>query len=174
MPRKASRVPKKSPWRPPIEIDWKIVDKMALAGSSGAEIAGYLNCHPDTFYNRFKEEKGVGFSEYAPYRKTGGHAMIRLKQMESAMRGSNQMLTILGKEWLGQGRNNESLSPNDNSLGMIQDLLNKLKEKEDEINALKSQADPVLQPSDEEIQHLGGCREIGEDLCLDPQIDGLN
>lgn len=84
------------------------MDQMILAGSTGTEIAAALGVCSDTFYDRFTIEKGVSFSLYCPTRRPGGLAMVKTKQFQSAMRGSNQMLTLLGKEWLGQGKREDS------------------------------------------------------------------
>ena len=168
MPR-PNRIKLQDVGRPLIPIDWQKVDMWLQAGCQGTEIAARLNMHPNTFYERTLREKGVNFTEYSTRGDLSGASMLRSRQFQAAMQGNTRMMEILGKERLGQGRNNESVSPNDNSLAMIQDLLNKLKEKEEEINALKSQTDPILPASEEEIQHLGGSCEERQDICLDPE-----
>lgn len=107
MPRKKNPGKKRQPYRPVIPIDWKLVENMILSGCNGREISGALGVCTDTFYDRFTIEKGVTFSEYLPNRRPGGLGMVKLKQFQSAMRGSNQMLTLLGKEWLGQGKRDD-------------------------------------------------------------------
>jgi hypothetical protein len=107
MPRKSSGKPTGCPLIP---IDWKLVDQMILAGSSGIEIAGALDVCHDTFYDRFRIEHGVAFSAYRAKRRFGGHGMLRIKQFQSAMRGNTAMMKILGEEWLGQGKGNSESS----------------------------------------------------------------
>lgn len=106
MPRRPTGKPS---YRPLIPIDWKLVDQMVLSGCSGLEIAGSLDIHHDTFYDRFRIEKGVSFSEYSPSRKMGGMGMLRAKQFQCAMRGNTQMLKTLGEELLGQGKRDQSM-----------------------------------------------------------------
>jgi hypothetical protein len=102
--------------RPETFIDWKRVEVMILAGCSGIEIAASIMpkpIHCKTFYRRFKKEYGVGFEEYRPNRKLGGYGNIRTRQYIAALAGNNQMLKLLGEEWLGQGKNASGDSSNE-------------------------------------------------------------
>ena len=97
--------PPTPPHRPAIKIDWKKVDDLMVAGCNAREVAGYFGISDDTLYTRFKiEHKGSTFTEVMAKRKAGGHAMLRAKQFQTAMRGSNMMLKLLGEEWLNQGK----------------------------------------------------------------------
>lgn len=171
MPRKNTG---KRSARPLIPIDWNKVEIWIKAGCSGVEIAGMIGCTHETFYERYIQEYGSSFSTARSRIEPSGNGMIRTRQFHSAMQGNTRMLELLGKERLGQGRNNESLSPNDSGLSMIQDLIKQNKELQDQLNALISKADPVVPASNEEIQHLGGSGEERQDVCVDPQIDGFN
>ncbi len=95
---------KKEPNRPLAPIDWKKVDTMMLAGSTGTEIAGSLGIHPETFYKRYKREHRIGFTGAVYSKKQGGYGNLKTRQYVSAMNGNTQMLKILGEEWLGQGK----------------------------------------------------------------------
>lgn len=122
--------------RPPKEIDWDEVELMAHAGSPGTEIASIYNLHPQTFYNRVKDEFGLGFTEYFQSRRNKGKASIRAKQYSSAMEGNTQLLLRLGEVMLGQGKED----PQQASEGTVK-ILNQM----DSING----SDPVSEASDE-------------------------
>lgn len=124
--------------RPLKEIDWERVEKMVEAGSSAKEICGYFYIDDSTFYNRFKQHHGVGFVEYKGKVCEAGPANIRLMQYMKAMNnkapGNIQMLLLLGREWLGQGR---ELAP---SLSPVQDQIDKdhyIMELEDKLAELE-------------------------------------
>ncbi len=101
-----------------IPIDWEVVDKYLEAGCLGTEIAAYLGCHPETFYDRCLKEKGVGFSEYLATKRSKGDAILRAKQYELAMQGNTTLLIWLGKNRLGQ-RDKEKDASSTVTLGLI-------------------------------------------------------
>jgi hypothetical protein len=162
MPRRKDPNPKPA-HRPLIPIDWQFVDKMIKAQCSGVEIAGALNVCIDTFYDRFKVEKGVCFSEARPPIQEGGKGMLRLRQYTSAMQGNTSMLKTLGEEYLGQGRKSSDLPPNESDLKEIHTALKKdlpesgdaLKELHDtsteKLNGSESEANPIIPASDQTI-----------------------
>lgn len=88
--------------RPLKKIDWEKVDKMLEAGCLGTEIAGYFNMHSDTFYDRLRIEKGVGFSEYRDRKHQKRNSLLRMKQFQQAMTGNTSLLIWLGKQHLEQ------------------------------------------------------------------------
>src|ERR1700687_4170081 len=94
-------------------IDWKRVDKLLSSGCLGTEVAAYFGIHSDTFYNRFQDEFGMGFSEYMQQKRSHGDALLREKQYDKAMEGENMMLIWLGKNRLNQtdSQTNVSVSP---------------------------------------------------------------
>jgi hypothetical protein len=143
MPRKPTGDP---PGHPLIPIDWTKVEQMIQSGCNGVEIYSTLKIKEDTFYDRFKREYGVGFSELRPKMATVGHGMIRMRQFKSAMQGNTQMLKTLGEEWLKQGRKDDHLPPNDAQMDISLEnvkLLGRIQELEAKLE-LKSEADPVV------------------------------
>ncbi len=103
--------------RPKKEIDWKIVEKKIEAGCSAKEIAGSM-CNIDTFYDRFKEEYGKSFSDYSDDFYYEGDGNIRFTQYMKALSGNINMLTLLGRERLGQGKEQEKNSPFEDVLAL--------------------------------------------------------
>ena len=131
--------------RPEKPIDWDKVDKLLLAGCIGTQIAPHFNIGADRFYDRVKEEYGMGFTEYSSLKKEHGNSLLLAKQMEKAMNGNgdNTMLIWLGKQRLGQKENLEnSAPPSDSNLTA---LINELKELKGKINATEPKTDPELQ-----------------------------
>lgn len=92
--------------RPLKEINWEQVIKKMEAGCSAKEIYGSWG-DSDTFYRRFKQQFGKRFEDYAVSLREVGKGNIRYGQYVKAMQGNNHMLALLGKEWLGQGREEE-------------------------------------------------------------------
>lgn len=94
--------------RPKKEISWLRVEQMMESGASAKEIAGALAIDLDTFYSRFKEEFGKGFSDYSDSFRSGGYANLRHMQYVSALKGNSSMLQYLGRIWLGQKTEEEA------------------------------------------------------------------
>ena len=116
--------------RPPIPIDWAIVDELLQAGCLGTEVAARFDMHPDTLYANIEKEKGMVFSAYLDQKHSEGAAMVRLKQFNKALGkcpdGDNTLLIFLGKVRLKQRENDiSSLPPNDK---VITEILGDLKD----------------------------------------------
>jgi len=125
---------KKAPHRPPIKIDWNIVDKYLEAGCLGTEIASVIGCHPQTFYDRCIMEKGMGFTEYMQSKRATGDALLRAKQYAYAMTGKNGnlgMLIWLGKNRLGQKDDPYQETAFNGTLSLALDELLKMKKSTD-------------------------------------------
>ena len=88
--------------RPKKEINWDIVEKKMEAGCSAKEICG-STLDTDTFYRRFKEEYGKSFGDYSAEFYSVGNGNLKFTQYMKALSGNTNMLTLLGKERLGQG-----------------------------------------------------------------------
>lgn len=86
----------------PVVIDWKKVEKMAICGASGIEIASALGVDKATLYNYCKKEYGISWEEYKQQKKQKGDTSLKMKQFELAMAGDRSMLVWLGKNRLGQ------------------------------------------------------------------------
>src|SRR5574338_992278 len=99
--------------RPPKPINWDMVEKRIEAGNNGIQIATDLRISKDTFYDRFKEEYGVSFSDYSSELYSAGTGNLQFTQYMKALAGNINMLIFLGKERLGQGKEAEKLSPHD-------------------------------------------------------------
>lgn len=109
------------------EIDWKKVDLMLEAHCLGTEVANHLGIHPDTLYNRVKEEFKVDFSAYSRQKKEKGKSHVKVKQYQEARIGNKQMLIWLGKNWLGQKDEPKKDQEFDGSLAQLLQLLKSLK-----------------------------------------------
>jgi len=90
--------------RPKKQINWDLVERQMQAGCNAKEIARSISVDINTFYDRFKEEYGKGFADFADSFHSGGKGNIRLAQYMKALQGNVPMLILLGREWLGQGR----------------------------------------------------------------------
>lgn len=121
--------------RPEIPIDWDKVDHLLKAGCLGTEVAAVFGMHCETFYDRVVKKHGIGFTEFMQQKRSSGDSVIRSKQYEKALEGSETMLIWLGKNRLGQ-RNEDKLSlvtdeqkaKLDNTMDMV-DYLQKKKEQ---------------------------------------------
>ena len=80
--------------RPKLDIDPKMVYKLARLHCTHVEIADILGCSVDTLDNRFGDliKKGKSETKQA----------LRDKQIEVALSGNHTMLIYLGKIMLGQ------------------------------------------------------------------------
>lgn len=103
--------------RPQKFIDWNIVEKKIEAGCSAKEIAGSM-CDINTFYDRFKEEYGESFSDYYDRLYSQGDGNIRFIQYMKAMAGNIPMMNLLGRERLGQGKDEVKNSPFEDIIAM--------------------------------------------------------
>lgn len=93
--------------RPKKEINWEIVEKRMEAGCSGVEIASTLRIDSDTFFRRFQEQYGKRFADSSADFYSAGDANIKFTQYMKALAGNNNMLMLLGKERLNQGKEEE-------------------------------------------------------------------
>lgn len=88
-------------------IDWDQVEKAAMAGAKGNEIAAMVGIHYSTLAKRFDKEINsdgdyANFSDFLTTKKAKGNNLIRLKQFSIAMAGDRGMCIWLGKNRLGQ------------------------------------------------------------------------
>lgn len=93
--------------RPKKEINWEIVEKRMEAGCNGIEIAATLRIDPDTFYRRFEDYYGKRFSDSVGGFYYAGDANLKFTQYMKALAGNTNMLTLLGRERLNQGKEEE-------------------------------------------------------------------
>lgn len=103
-PNHEERPKKRNPLggRPPIPIDWKVVDKYLMAGCSAPQVAAYLSISAETLRDRCLKENGVDFSSYSLEKLEKGNSQILGKQYQIALEGDRTMLVWLGKNRLKQ------------------------------------------------------------------------
>jgi hypothetical protein len=123
--------------RPEIPIDWKLVDRLLIAGCSGVEIAANFAMHPKTFYERVLDKYSVNFTEYCQEKRSKGDAFLREAQYNNAIRGNTTMQVWLGKVRLGQ---KEPESENQANKALIQELLQMAKERVNDLTKDKDQS----------------------------------
>ena len=90
--------------RPKKPIIWELVERKMEAGCTAREIAASFCINIDTFYDRFKEEYGHAFSDFSDEYFYAGIGNLKYVQYTRALKGNTQMLILLGKEHLGQGK----------------------------------------------------------------------
>lgn len=103
--------------RPQKYINWDLVEEKMEAGCSAKEIAGGI-CDINTFYDRFKEHYGKSFGDYADEFYRVGDGNIKHTQYVKALAGNNNMLLLLGRERLEQGKEPEKISPFEETMSL--------------------------------------------------------
>lgn len=93
--------------RPKKEINWELVEKRMEAGCKGVEISAYLRIDSNTFYRRFEEQYSKRFVDSVGDLYSAGDANLKFTQYMKALSGNTNMLTLLGRERLGQGKEDE-------------------------------------------------------------------
>jgi hypothetical protein len=130
--------------RPRIEINWDIVEKRMEAGCNGIEISASLRIDDETFYSRFKEKYGKSFQDYSRRFHSAGDSNIKFTQYMKALSGNIPMLTLLGRERLNQGKEEEiKKSPYEDVLDLKHEnmiLRSEIAQMRESFNANKSQA----------------------------------
>ena len=102
--------------RKKLVIDCDRVDKSLIAVSNGVQVAAMLCVHPETLYDKCKEEKKVFFSDYLQQKRQEGNDILLGKQFELASEGDKMMLIWLGKNRLDQSDKKEIKQQNTGSL----------------------------------------------------------
>lgn len=171
--------------RPVKLIDWEEVDEALRAGCKGTEIAASFDMHPNTFYERVVLEKGVSFTNYSREKAEEGNKELRKAQFNCAVKEKNITMQIwLGKHRLGQSEKDfkkelemkqkllefeiearkkldyhKSLSPNDDQVTQLLEMIKENQKMREEIEKLKDQiqngpkpeADPGIQSGDKTL-----------------------
>jgi hypothetical protein len=92
----------------PKEINWETIDGMLIAGCNGTQCAAAIGIHPETLYNRCKDERGMGFSDYSQAKRAHGDGLLHAAQFQKAYKDKNPtMLIWLGKQRLNQKENDQ-------------------------------------------------------------------
>jgi len=132
--------------RPCKEINWDIVEKRMEAGNSAATISSMHFIDTDTFYRRFKERYNCSFGDYSAKFHECGKSNIIFTQYMKALSGNTKMLELLGKEWCGQGKEIEKISPFEDILALrhenmiLKAEIEEIKKSKEKSNANKSKA----------------------------------
>ncbi len=83
-------------------LNWKKVERAAISGAKGKQIAAMLGIHYNTLVYCCKEDNNCDLCEYLAQKKEEGNQEIHKKLYEVAMNGNTTMLIWLGKQRLGQ------------------------------------------------------------------------
>ena len=106
MPRKKAKeappVAANKGGRPPIAINWTVLDALLAVQGTLEECASYFECSVDTIERAVEREHGMGFAEYRDQKKGKGLISLRRKQFALALGGNVTMLIWLGKQLLNQ------------------------------------------------------------------------
>ena len=99
--------------RPPLEIDEKLVEKLASIHCTMEEIGSTVGCSVDTLERRFAEIIKRG--------KDKGKSSLRRLMWEKAQNGNVTMMIWLSKQTLGMRDRveNEIVGPSDNSKRLV-------------------------------------------------------
>ena len=97
--------------RPQKLIDWEVADKLLMAGATGREVASHFDLHPNNFYTRCEQEKGMCFTDYKTSKRDKGLCSLRVVQHHQALQGNTQLLIHLGKCYLDQLEKSEIAAP---------------------------------------------------------------
>ena len=144
--------------RTPKPINWDIVVAYMESGCTQNFIARKFNIDPKNFRRRFKEEFGENFALFAPEFVSDGPENVKAMQYFKAIglttKGDNKMLELLGKEWLGQGKEEVKESPFQEEIDARHELMilrSKNRKLEEALNARQSQTRDELRGSDASV-----------------------
>lgn len=101
--------------KPAAKIDWDAVAEMGQAGCTIKETAAAMGVTSQTLslnYKKYRKDLYAGeyetLAEYFQAQRSGGDALIKVKQFKKAVKGDNdRMLIWLGKNRLGQSDKRE-------------------------------------------------------------------
>jgi hypothetical protein len=88
--------------RTPVILDWEQIDQYLMARCSANTIAKMMGIAVSTITTKCLAEKGIPFDEYKRSLQHVGVDMIKSKQFELAMQGSEKMLIHWGKNYCDQ------------------------------------------------------------------------
>ena len=154
--------------RPPLELDWELIDEHLEAGCSGISIARTLKIHADTLYDAIQRKYNMNFTDYSCKFHTVGDDLLKKTQFDKAIgrtkKGDTTLLLHLGRTRLKQTDalpERKEISPNDAQLddtftaikkeGENQKLREEIRQLREELSAFRDQTNPILQRSDEAI-----------------------
>lgn len=128
---KAENKTSKPMGRKKLPIDWDVVDKCLMTGSSGIQTAAFLGINQDTLYDRCFAEKKISFSAYSLEQRQKGNSLLLGKQFQVAMGGNTTMLVWLGKQRLKQTDQPTDAQEFNGSLASLLGVMHLIKTSED-------------------------------------------
>ena len=106
--------------RPEANINWDEVGYMLEAGCTGTEVAASIGIHPNTLYNRVKEEFNCDFSDYLQEKRSKGNQSLKIAQYEAAVKDKDRsMLIWLGKQRLDQKDKTDNVNTHNGGVNII-------------------------------------------------------
>lgn len=93
--------------RTPKPINWDLIEKRLEARASVADICHMHNMDTDTFYSRFRDYYGFNYKDNSARFHSAAASNILFTQYMKALSGNTHMLTLLGREWCGQGKEDD-------------------------------------------------------------------
>lgn len=76
-----------------MHIDWEKVGQYVYQGEDGTLIADILGIHPETLYNRCKDDNNIGWTEWCRSKRSKGKNALRAKMFMKAMGDKNNPLS---------------------------------------------------------------------------------
>jgi hypothetical protein len=128
--KKARKKTKARRGRPPIEVDWNVIDAMCAIHCTGPEIAEVTGISEDTLTRKCKQQHKMLFAEYIKQKSLKGKASLRRRQWKAADSGDRTMLVWLGKQWLDQTDKIEQHTEHEGTVGLADDARQLLRDPE--------------------------------------------
>ena len=116
--------------RPPIIVDWSIVDAMCAIHCTGPEIAAVTGVSEDSLTRKCKQQHKILFAEYIRQKSLKGKASLRRRQWKAADAGDRTMLVWLGKQWLEQTDKIEQQTEHTGTMGLADEARELLRDPE--------------------------------------------
>lgn len=116
--------------RPPIIVNWKLVDAMCSIHCTGPEIAAVTGISEDTLTRKCKQQHKMLFAEYIKQKSLSGNASLRRRQWKAAEAGDRTMLVWLGKQWLEQTDKIEQQLDHTGTMGLADEARELLRDPE--------------------------------------------
>lgn len=99
-----------------VHINWDEFEMYAKSGAPPKDIAQSFWISVNTLHRRIREHYKKDFGEVVSSFNAKGLNLLRAKQFKKAMDGNSNLLIFLGKERLGQGKNEVMAVPNQDTL----------------------------------------------------------
>jgi hypothetical protein len=129
-------------------IDWTLFEQLCALQCTQEEMAGMLKVEKKTLARQVEKRFKLTYVETYKKLSSVGKCSLRRYQYVQSKRNCG-MAIWLGKQWLGQKEpeRTETAPPNDALLDLTTQLLSENKSLKEQLDALKSQANPELSGS---------------------------